>query len=81
MAGILDVLRHVVTNLPGLSDTNRGDFAEAVEDFGKRLVEHGISDPEPEPEVPADPQAARIAELEAELAAARAGQAPAQDAG
>ena len=66
MATIGDVLRHLVAQ----SDTARGGNAQELYD----AIDAEYPPPEP-PAAPAeeDPQAARIAELEAELAAARAG--------
>jgi Skp family chaperone for outer membrane proteins len=71
---IADVLRHLIAHAPGLSDTNRAEFAGAVDS------EYGA------PEVPPDQaaaeaaaareaRAARMAELKAELDQAQADQA------
>ena len=66
MADLGDVLRHLVANAPGLGDDHRAEFTDAVNEA------YPPPPPPPPPDPVADPQAARIAELEAELSAARA---------
>ena len=68
MATLGDVLRHLVANAPGIGDDHRAEFTDAVN-------EAYPPPPPPAPDPVTDPQAARIAELEAELSAAKA-QAP-----
>jgi hypothetical protein len=70
MATIGDVLRHLVAQ----SDTARGGNARELYDAID--AEYPPPAPPPAPAEAEDPQAARIAELEAELAAARAGAPP-----
>ena len=65
MADLGDVLRHLVTNALGASPEDRTGMLE--------VVNEAYPPPQPPPApVEADPQAARIAQLEAELAAAKA---------
>ena len=70
MATIGDVLRHLVAHAPAYGEDNRAAMLEAVN------AEYPPPPPPPAPPAEADPQAARIAELEAELAAAKAGAPP-----
>lgn len=69
MANLGDVLRHLVTHALGASPEDRAGMMEVVNEAYPPPV------PPPAP-VEEDPQAARIAELEAQLAAARAGAPP-----
>jgi hypothetical protein len=69
MVTIGDVLRHLVTHAPAYGEDNRAAMLEAVN------AEYPPPEPPAAP-VEEDPQAARIAELEAELAAAKAGAPP-----
>lgn len=65
MAGLGDVLRHLVAHTPNLSPENRAEFTDAVnEQFG------APPEPEPTPEELAaqDEKDAEIARLKAELA-------------
>ena len=66
MANLGDVLRHLVTHTRGASPDDRAGMLEVVNEA------YPPPAPPPAPETE-DPQAARIAELESELAAAKAG--------
>lgn len=63
-----DVLRHLLDRVPGPSDVNHQELVDTVNAVYP-------PPPPPEPDPASDPQAARIAQLEAELSAAKA-QAP-----
>jgi len=78
MPAITQLLAHLVDHVPGLSPSNRAEAAEAVEEFGRKLVDHGLYEPDPEPEPTPEETAAaaadagkdaEIARLRAELAA------------
>lgn len=79
MPGLGDVLRHLIYHVPGLSDTNRAEFTDAVNEAYGPPPDPAPAEAEAAPAAgAADPRDARIAQLEAELQAARAGEAPAQ---
>lgn len=78
MPAITQLLGHLVDHVPGLSPDNRAEAAAAVEEFGRKLVDHGLYEPDPEPEPTPEEAAAaaaagekdaEIARLKAELAA------------
>ena len=49
MATIGDVLRHVLKHSGGLSETNRAELEEAIEDFDRRVSAASEPDQSPEP--------------------------------
>ncbi len=68
---ITDVLAHLVDHVPGVDQTNREEMRQAVADHAAFLrTVDPAAPPEPPPAVPEpDEKDARIAELEAALAA------------
>jgi hypothetical protein len=74
MASIADVLRHLISHAPGLSDTNRAEFADAIDsEYGKPEVPAAQADAEAA--AAREARAARMTELKAELDKAQADQA------
>jgi hypothetical protein len=74
VATVADALRHLIAHAPALSDTNRAEFADAVDaEYGKPEV--GPDQAEAQAEAARQARAARMAELQAELDQAKADQA------